>query len=103
MIRFLLLTIIPLIVPFIAWYVWKVFADKPKIDPQSGEQIPPDIERAPRAKLLLVGALLMIVTVAGFLAIHDKTADNPYKPPDAADFEKILEREQPGDDKTKPQ
>ena len=39
MIRLLLLTFIPLLLPFAAWFVWRVFSGTPKIDPQTGDQI----------------------------------------------------------------
>ena len=92
MIRLLLLTVIPLILPFAVWYIWKVFAERPRIDPASGEQTPPDIKKAPRIKLVATGVVLMLLTLGGFLLFHDKTADKPYAPINVDEAEKKLDR-----------
>jgi nicotinamide riboside transporter PnuC len=91
MIRFLLLTIIPLILPFVGWFVWKVFKGQPRVDPQTGDQIVPDLERAPRGKLLIAGIVLMLLTLGTFLLIHDRTANNPYQP---IDVDEVIEQEE---------
>ncbi len=91
MIRFLLLTIIPLILPFVGWFVWKVFKGQPRVDPQTGDQIVPDLERAPRGKLLIAGIVLMVLTLATFLMIHDRKANKPYQP---IDVDKVIEQEE---------
>ncbi|MEC7489993.1 MAG: hypothetical protein VYA17_10440 [Pseudomonadota bacterium] len=90
MIRFLLLTLIPLIVPFAAWYIWKVFSGTPRIDPTTGDQAPPNLEIAPHGKLLGAGFLLMILTVGIFLFVHDQFAETPYK---ALDVDRVEESE----------
>jgi len=90
MIRFLLLTLIPLIVPFAAWYIWKVFSGTPRIDPITGDQAAPNLEIAPHGKLLGAGFLLMILTVGIFLFVHDQFAETPYK---ALDVDRIEESE----------
>ena len=55
MIRLLLLTIIPLILPFAIWYVWNVFGERPKLDPATGEQLPPKFKSAPIKMLAAIG------------------------------------------------
>ncbi len=91
MIRFLLLTIIPLVLPFVGWFVWKVFKGQPRVDPQTGDQIVPDLERAPRGKLLIAGIVLMLLTLGTFLLIHDRTANKPYQP---IDVDAVIEQEE---------
>ena len=91
MIRFLLLTIIPLVLPFVGWFVWKVFKGQPRVDPQTGDQIVPDLERAPRGKLLIAGIVLMLLTLGTFLLIHDRKANKPYQP---IDVDKMIEQEE---------
>ena len=91
MIRFLLLTIIPLVLPFVGWFVWKVFKGRPHVDPQTGGQIVPDLERAPRGKLLIAGIILMVLTLGTFLLIHDRKANKPYQP---IDVDKVIEQEE---------
>lgn len=93
MIRLLLLTIIPLLLPFVGWFIWRVFSGTPKIDPQTGDQVPPDFEKAPSGKLLAIGFGLMVVTVGAFLLFHQRFAEEPYKGIDAKEIERQLEEE----------
>lgn len=93
MIRLLLLTFIPLLLPFVGWFVWRVFSGKPKIDPQSGDQVVPDFEKAPRGKLLAIGFGLMVVTVGAFLLFQHQFVDEPYTGIDAKEVEQQLEEE----------
>lgn len=93
MIRLLLLTFIPLLLPFVAWFIWRVFSGTPVIDPQTGDQVPPDIQKAPRGKLLAAGFALMIVTVGAFLLFHHRFAAEPYKGIDVNEVERQLEEE----------
>tara|TARA_E500000331_G_scaffold349326_1_gene392338 strand:+ start:567 stop:878 length:312 start_codon:yes stop_codon:yes gene_type:complete len=93
MIRLLLLTFIPLLLPFVGWFVWRVFEGKPKINPQSGDQVPPRFEKAPRGKLLAVGFALMVVTVGTFLLFQHKFADEPYQGIDAKEIERQMEEQ----------
>lgn len=93
MIRLLLLTFIPLLLPFVAWFVWRVFSGKPVIDPQTGDQVPPDLQKAPRGKLLAAGFVLMIVTVGSFLLFHQRFSEEPYKGIDVNEVERKLEEE----------
>ena len=91
MIRFLLLTIIPLFLPFVGWFVWKVFKGQPSVDQQTGDQVVPDLARAPRGKLLIAGIILMVMTLGTFLLIHDRKANKPYQ---AIDVDKVIEQEE---------
>ena len=93
MIRLLLLTFIPLFLPFVGWFVWRIFSGKPQIEPQSGDQALPRFEKAPRGKLLAVGFALMVVTVGAFLLFQHKFADEPYKGIDAKEIERQMEEE----------
>ena len=93
MIRFLLLTLIPLVVPFVAWYLWKVFSGRPRVDPKTGDQEPPNLGTAPLGKLLIGGVLLMILTLGIFLLIHDEFTRTPYKAIDLDKFEQNQKRE----------
>lgn len=93
MIRLILLTFVPLLLPFVGWFVWRVFSGKPKIDPQSGDQVVPDFEKAPRGKLLAIGFGLMIVTVGAFLLFQHQFVDEPYSGIDAKEVEQQLEEE----------
>ena len=93
MIRLILLTFIPLLLPFVGWFVWRVFSGKPKIDPQSGDQVVPDFEKAPRGKLLAIGFGLMVVTVGAFLLFQHQFVDEPYTGIDAKEVEQQLEEE----------
>lgn len=93
MIRLLLLTFIPLLLPFVIWFVWRVFSGTPQIDPQTGDQVPPDIQKAPRGKLLAAGIALMIVTVGTFLLFHHHFAAEPYKGIDAKEIERQMDEE----------
>lgn len=88
MIRLLLVIFLPLMAPYVAWYGWKIFLEKPKIDPVTGDQIAPDIRNAPRGKLLLAAVALLIVTVSGFLLSHDRIGSDPYRPLTVDEFEK---------------
>lgn len=92
MIRLLLLTIIPLVLPFVVWFVWNVFAEKPKLDAATGEQIPPELKTAPLKMLGIIGVLLSALTLGGFLLFHDKTADKPYTPINVDEAEKKLDK-----------
>ena len=92
MIRFLLLTLIPLVVPFVAWYLWKVFSGRPRVDPNTGDQDPPNLSTAPFGKLLIGGVLLMILTLGIFLLIHDEFTRTPYKAIDLDKFEQNQKR-----------
>ena len=93
MIRYLLLTIIPLVVPFVAWYLWKVFSGRPRVDPNTGDQDPPNLGTAPFGKLLIGGVLLMILTLGIFLFVHDEFTRTPYKAIDLDKFEQNQKRE----------
>ena len=93
MIRLLLLTFIPFLIPFVGWFVWRVFSGAPKIDPQTGDQVPPDFEKAPRGKLLAIGFVLMVATVGAFLLFQHQFADEPYRGIDAKEVERQLEDE----------
>ena len=93
MIRLILLTFIPLLLPFVGWFVWRVFSGKPKIDPQSGDQVVPDFEKAPRGKLLAIGFGLMVVTVGAFLLFQHQFVDEPYTGINAKEVEQQLEDE----------
>lgn len=93
MIRLILLTFIPLLLPFVGWFVWRVFSGKPKIDPRSGDQVVPDFEKAPRGKLLAIGFGLMVVTVGAFLLFQHQFVDEPYTGIDAKEVEQQLEEE----------
>jgi len=93
MIRLILLTFIPLLLPFVGWFVWRVFSGKPKIDPQSGDQVVPDFEKAPRGKLLAIGFGLMVVTVGAFLLFQHQFVDEPYTGINAKEVEQQLEEE----------
>lgn len=86
MIRLLLMTILPLIAPYVAWYLWQVFCRKPVIDPATGDQVPPDFEKAPRGKLLVAGLALTALTVGGFLLAHRLIAKDPYVPLTVEEF-----------------
>lgn len=88
MIRLFLLAFLSLFAPFAAWYVWQVFGKKPTIDPQTGDQVPPDFEKAPRGKLWAIGAVLSVLTVGGFLLFQQLYTEAPYKPIDVNKFEK---------------
>ena len=93
MIRFLLLTLIPLVVPFVAWYLWKVFSGRPRVDPRTGDQEHPNLGTAPLGKLLIGGVLLMILTLGIFLLVHDEFTRTPYKAIDLDKFEQNQKRE----------
>ena len=93
MIRLLLLTFIPLFVPFAVWFIWRVFSGTPVIDAQTGDQVPPDIQKAPRGKLLAAGFVLMIVTVGSFLLFQHHFVDEPYKGIDVNEVERQIEEE----------
>ena len=92
MIRLLLLTVVPLILPFAVWYLWNVFGKKPQIDPSNGEQEPPEITSAPLKMLSLAGVLLSLLTLGGFLFFHDQTVSAPYSPINVDDAAKGLDR-----------
>ena len=91
MIRLLLLTVVPLILPFAVWYLWNVFGKKPQLDPSTGEQEPPEITYAPLKMLTFVGVLLSLLTLGGFLFFHDQTVSAPYSPIDVDDAAKGLD------------
>ena len=93
MIRLLLLTFIPLLLPFVAWFVWRIFSGIPVIDPKTGDQVPPDLLTAPRGKLLIAGFVLMFMTVGSFLLFHQSNAVTPYKGIDVNEVERKLEKE----------
>ena len=92
MIRLLLLTVVPLILPFAVWYLWNVFGKKPQLDPSTGEQEPPEITSAPLKMLTFVGVLLSLLTLGGFLFSHDQTVSAPYSPIKVDDAAKELDR-----------
>lgn len=92
MIRLLLLTVIPLILPLAVWYLWHVFGKKPKLDPSTGEQEPPEMTSAPIKVLTFVGVVLSLLTLGGFLFFHDQTVSAPYSPIDVDDAAKGLDR-----------
>ena len=68
-----------------------MFKGQPRVDPQTGDQIVPDLERAPRGKLLIAGIILMVMTLGTFLLIHDRKANKPYQP---LDVDKVIEQEE---------
>lgn len=78
MIRFLLLIFLPLAAPFLAWYLWRVFGVPPQIDPETGDQVPPDFANSPIRALVIAGVILMVLTVGGFLVAHRIIAQDPY-------------------------
>lgn len=80
MISLLLMTILPLLAPYAAWYLWQIFVAAPRIDPATGDQLPPDFSNAPKGKLLLAAVGSMILVIGIFLAVHDQFADEPYAP-----------------------
>ena len=92
MIRLLLLTIIPLILPFAIWYVWNVFGERPKLDPATGEQLPPKLKSAPIKMLAAIGVFLSVLTLCGFLLFHEQTTEKPYTPINIDEAEKELDR-----------
>ena len=92
MIRLLLLTIIPLILPFAIWYVWNVFGERPKLDPATGEQLPPKFKSAPIKMLAAIGVFLSVLTLGGFLLFHEQTTEKPYTPINIDEAEKELDR-----------
>ncbi|PPR12099.1 MAG: hypothetical protein CFH41_00132 [Alphaproteobacteria bacterium MarineAlpha11_Bin1] len=92
MIRLLLLTLIPLILPFAAWYAWDVFGEKPVIDPVTGEQEPPKLKSAPLKMLFFIGTVLSMLTLGAFLLFHDQIANDPYSAINVEDAGKRLER-----------
>ena len=92
MIRLLLLTIVPLILPFAIWFAWNVFAEKPELDPATGEQLPPELKNAPVKMLAAIGVLLSMLTLGGFLLFHEQMTDKPYTPINIDEAEKELER-----------
>ena len=92
MIRLLLLTIIPLILPFAAWYVWNVFGENPKLDPATGEQLSPEFKNAPLKMLAIVGVVLSALTLGAFLLFHEQTTEKPYMPINIDNAEKRLEK-----------
>ena len=87
MIRLLLLAVLPLIAPYAAWYLWRIFVARPRIDPATGDQLPPDFDEAPKGRLLLAAVLLMIAVVGTFLLVHDRFKDAPYLPIDVEKHE----------------
>lgn len=90
MIRFFLLTFVPLLAPFAVWYIWQVFGKPPQIDPATGDQVPPNFENAPRGKLWTIGIVLAALTVGGFLTIQHLWSEKPYTPIDVNKFEKPI-------------
>ena len=92
MIRFLLLTIVPLFLPFAVWYVWKVFVERPKLDAATGEQSPPELNIASIKALAIIGVLLSLITVCGFLLSHDEAFEKPYAPINMKEAEEELNR-----------
>jgi hypothetical protein len=80
MIRLLLLIVLPIVAPYIAWYCWKIFLEPPGIDPATGDQIVPSIVDAPRGKLLIAAVVLLFLTVGGFLIAHYAIGQDPYRP-----------------------
>ena len=92
MIRFLLLTLVPFAAPYAAWYLWKIFVAKPRIDPATGDQLPPEFGEAPRGKLLAAGVVSMLVVIGGFLLVHDHFKEEPYRAIDVEEFERSEQR-----------
>tara|TARA_R110000787_G_scaffold47627_1_gene115151 strand:+ start:645 stop:938 length:294 start_codon:yes stop_codon:yes gene_type:complete len=93
MIRLLLLIFLPLLTPFVVWYLWQVFGKKPLLDPVTGEQVPPEVEKAPLAKLGIAGALLMALTVGMFLLFHERFSSEPYQPISVDEYERQQKRD----------
>lgn len=80
MIRLLLLAALPFAAPYVGWYLWRIFLSPPRIDPATGDQLPPDFGEAPRGRLLAAAVASMIAVVGGFLLVHDHFKDDPYLP-----------------------
>ena len=87
MIRLLLLVVLPLIAPYAAWYLWRIFVAAPRIDPATGDQLPPDFDEAPKGRLLLAAVLLMMAVIGTFLLAHDMFKEDPYRPIDVETHE----------------
>ena len=87
MIRLLLLVVLPLIAPYAAWYLWRIFVAPPRIDPATGDQLPPDFDEAPKGRLLFAAVLLMIAVIGTFLLVHDAFKEDPYRPIDVEKHE----------------
>ena len=92
MIRLILLTLVPFAAPYAGWYLWKIFFASPRIDPATGDQLPPDFGEAPRGKLLAAGVALMLIVIGGFLLVHDHFKEEPYRPIDVKEFERSEQR-----------
>lgn len=90
MIRFLFLIFLPLAAPYVVWFLWNVFAKTPRIDPATGDQVPPDFADAPKRGLLAIGLALAAVTVAAFLFFQHRFAEAPYKPIGVMEYEKSV-------------
>ncbi len=88
MIKFATLVILPLITPYITWYLWRIFVAKPKVDPVTGDQLIPEFDRAPKGRLLLASFILLILVIGGFLLIHDRFKEEPYRPIDVKEYER---------------
>ena len=88
MIRFILLTILPVAAPYVAWYLWHIFIAKPRIDSTTGDQLPPDFSKAPKGRLLISGIVLMFVVIGTFLLVHDRFKEQPYQPIDVEEYER---------------
>lgn len=87
MIRLLLLVVLPFIAPFVGWYLWQVFGRTPRIEPATGDQVPPDMGKAPLRNLGIAGLVLMGLSVGGFLAFHKHFASDPYRPISVDEYE----------------
>jgi len=70
MIRLFLIIMLPLILPFGVWYLWKVFGEPAELDPRTGDQIPPDFGNAPLGRLAIVGVVLMLLTLGVFILVR---------------------------------
>lgn len=88
MIRIALLAVLPFAAPYVGWYLWKIFIARPRLDPATGDQLPPDFEKAPRGRLLAAGVVCMVVVIGGFLLVHDRFKEDPYRPAEIEEIER---------------
>lgn len=103
MIRLFVLAIASLLAPFVAWFVWQVFGHKPVIDPATGDQVPPDFQKAPRRALMTAGVVLAVLVVGGFLLAQQLITDKPYRPINVDKYEKKQLFHNPDDGPLPPQ
>lgn len=88
MIRLVVLVVLPLAAPYAAWYLWRIFVAAPRLDPATGDQLPPEFDRAPKGRLLAASFVLMALVIGGFLLAHDHFDEDPYRPIDVNEHER---------------